>query len=178
MTEGPYCELHAHTAFSFLEGASQPEEVAAQAAAVGLPAVAVTDRGGVYGTPRFAKAAGVEGVEAIVGAEAVLQDGARLPLLVRDARGWSNLCRLLTSGALGRPKGEARVGWDLVGLHAAGLFALGGGEDGPVVQALRRGEEAAGACFAAWWRCSAPVVSPWRCSAISAAARSGATPRW
>ena len=145
MTEGPYCELHAHTAFSFLEGASQPEEVAAQAAALGLSSVAVTDRSGVYGIPRFAKAARVEGVDAVVGAEAVLQDGARLPLLVRDARGWSNLCRLLTSGALGRPKGEARVGWDLVGLHAAGLFALGGGEDGPAVQALHRGGEEAAA---------------------------------
>ena len=65
--------------------------------------MAVTDRGGVYGIPRFHKAAQAAGVEAIVGAEAVLADGARLPLLVQDARGYSNLCRLLTAGAFGKP---------------------------------------------------------------------------
>jgi error-prone DNA polymerase len=101
--EPRYCELHAHTAFSFLEGASEPEAVAERAAALGLGTVAVTDRGGVYGIPRFHKAAQAAGVAAIVGAEAVLADGARLPLLVQSARGWSNLCRLLTDGALGRP---------------------------------------------------------------------------
>ena len=98
-----YCELHAHTAFSFLEGASEPEAVAERAAALGLPAVAVADRAGVYGVPRFHKAAAAAGVEAIAGAEAVLADGSRLPLLVQSARGWSNLCRLLSDAALGRP---------------------------------------------------------------------------
>jgi len=139
-----YCELHAHTAFSFLEGASAPEDLAERAARVGLPAVAVTDRAGVYGIPRFHKAAREAGVEAIVGAEAVLEDGARLPLLVQSARGYSNLCRLLSSGALGRPKGEGQVTWELLALHADGLFALAGGESGPLVRAWRhRGEEAA-----------------------------------
>ena len=90
-----------HTAFSFLEGASAPEDLAERAARLRLPAVAVTDRAGVYGIPRFHKAAREAGVEAIVGAEAVLADGSRLPLLVQDARGYSNLCRLLTDGALG-----------------------------------------------------------------------------
>jgi error-prone DNA polymerase len=136
-----YCELHAHTAFSFLEGASAPEDLAERAARVGLPAVAVTDRGGVYGIPRFHTAAREAGVEAIVGAEAVLPDGSRLPLLVQDARGYSNLCRMLTSGALGRPKGEGRVSWELVEQHAGGLFALTGGESGPLVRALKGGGE-------------------------------------
>ncbi|HVN32888.1 MAG TPA: error-prone DNA polymerase [Thermoanaerobaculaceae bacterium] len=143
MTER-YCELHAHTAFSFLEGASEPEAMAERAGRLGLPAVAVTDRGGVYGVPRFHTAARDAGVEAIVGAEAVLPDGSRLPLLVQDARGYSNLCRMLTSGALGRPKGEAVVSWELLERHAGGLFALTGGESGPLVRALRqRGEDAA-----------------------------------
>jgi error-prone DNA polymerase len=106
--------------------------------------VAVTDRAGVYGIPRFHKAACEAGVAAIVGAEAVLEDGARLPLLVQSARGYSNLCRLLTSGALGRPKGEGRVTWELLALHADGLFALAGGESGPLVRAWReRGDDAA-----------------------------------
>ncbi|OFV81198.1 MAG: hypothetical protein A2Y78_07870 [Acidobacteria bacterium RBG_13_68_16] len=136
-----YCELHAHTAFSFLEGASAPEDLAERAARLGLPAVAVADRGGVYGIPRFHTAAREAGVEAIVGAEAVLPDGSRLPLLVQDARGYSNLCRMLTSGALGRPKGEAVVSWELLEQHAGGLFALTGGESGPLVRALKGGGE-------------------------------------
>jgi error-prone DNA polymerase len=136
-----YCELHAHTAFSFLEGASAPEDLAERAARLGLSAVAVTDRGGVYGIPRFHKAAREAGVEAIVGAEAVLPDGSRLPLLVQDARGYSNLCRMLTSGAFGHPKGEARVSWELLEPHAGGLFALTGGESGALVRALKEGGE-------------------------------------
>jgi error-prone DNA polymerase len=141
----PYCELHAHTAFSFLEGASEPEAMAERAARLGLPVMAVTDRGGVYGIPRFHKAAREAGVEAIVGAEAVLSDGSRLPLLVQDARGYSDLCRMLTSGALGRPKGEAVVSWELLERHAGGLFALTGGESGPLMQILRQGGEEAAA---------------------------------
>jgi len=126
---GPrYCELHAHTAFSFLEGANEPEALAERAAEIGLPAVAVADRGGVYGIPRFHKAAKAAGIEAIVGAEAVLEDGSRLPLLVQSARGWSNLCRLLTDGALGRPGLGARgSGLGLPGLGVRGSgFAIPG----------------------------------------------------
>jgi error-prone DNA polymerase len=138
-----YCELHARTAFSFLEGASEPEGVAEEAARLGLPAVAVADRAGLYGIPRFHKAARAAGVEAIVGAEAVLEEGTRLPLLVENARGYSNLCRLLTNGALDHPKGEGCVSWDALAEHGAGLFALTGGEDGPLVQAWRRGGDEA-----------------------------------
>ncbi len=85
--------------------------MAERAAALGLGTVAVADRGGVYGIPRFHKAAQAAGVAAIVGAEAVLEDGGRLPLLVQSARGWSNLCRLLTDGALGRPWTVDRGPW-------------------------------------------------------------------
>lgn len=144
-----YRELHARTAFSFLEGAAEPEAVAERAAALGLSAVAVADRGGVYGLPRFAKAARAAGVEALCGAEVVLEDGARLPLLVETPQGWSHLCRLLTSGALGRPKGEGRVSWELLARHAGGLTALTGGVGGPLLRALQaRGEEAAAGVLA------------------------------
>ncbi len=85
--------------------------MAERAAALGLPAVAVADRAGVYGIPRFHKAAAAAGVEAIAGAEAVLADGSRLPLLVQSARGWSNLCRLLSDAALGRPWTVDRGPW-------------------------------------------------------------------
>lgn len=144
MTEAlPYCELHAHSAFSFLEGAAEPEAVAERAAELGLPAVALVDRAGVYGLPRFAKACRDAGVEAIAGAEVPLADGSRLPLLVRDPKGWSNLCRLLTTAALGRPKGEAAARWEEVPLYADGLFALTGWEEGPLVRAWRQGGEEA-----------------------------------
>lgn len=139
----PYCELHAHSAFSFLEGASEPETVAERAQELGLPAVALVDRGGVYGLPRFAKACREVGVEALVGAEVLLEDGSRLPLLVKDPGGWSNLCRLLTTAALGRPKGQAAASWEQVRHHASGLFALTGWEGGPLVRAWRRGGEEA-----------------------------------
>lgn len=150
----PYCELHAHSAFSFLEGASEPETLAERAQELGLPAVALVDRGGVYGLPRFARACREVGVEALAGAEVLLEDGSRLPLLVRDPRGWSNLCRLLTTAALGRPKGQAVASWEQVRHHALGLFALTGWEEGPLVRAWRRGgEDAATALLAQMVAC-------------------------
>ncbi|MFN3414650.1 MAG: PHP domain-containing protein, partial [Thermoanaerobaculum sp.] len=145
----PYCELHAHSAFSFLEGACEPETLAERARELGLPAVALVDRSGVYGLPRFAKACQEVGVEALAGAEVPLEDGSRLPLVVRDPGGWSNLCRLLTTAALGRPKGQAAVSWEQVQHHAGGLLALTGWEEGPLLRAWRRGgEEAAGRLLA------------------------------
>lgn len=109
---GAYCELHAHTAFSFLEGASEPEALVERAEELGLPGLAVTDRAGVYGHPRLYKAAKAAGVEAIVGAEAVLADRSRLPLLVENARGYSSLCRLLTDAALAGQYPAADDRWE------------------------------------------------------------------
>lgn len=144
MTETlPYCELHAHSAFSFLEGAAEPETIAERAEELGLPAVALVDRAGVYGLPRFAKACREHGVEAIMGAEVVLEDGSRLPLLVESAEGWTHLCQLLTAAALGRPKGQAAASWLQVGEHAQGLLALTGWQNGPLLRAWERGGEEA-----------------------------------
>jgi error-prone DNA polymerase len=92
-----YAELHAHSAYSFLDGASQPEELAARAAELGYTALALTDHDGVYGSLEFAHAAKHFGVRPITGAEVTLQGGAHVTLLVEDARGYSNLCRLLTA---------------------------------------------------------------------------------
>ncbi|MCG8462534.1 MAG: error-prone DNA polymerase, partial [Holophagales bacterium] len=151
---GPrYAELHAISAFSFLDGASQPEDLVARAAELDLGAVALTDRSGVYGAPRFYKAAREAGLRALVGAEVVLADrqgpasgktakatrreaaaraleGQRLTLLVRDRQGYRNLCKLLTAAARGRPKGDARVDAALLRQHAAGLHCLTGGSEG------------------------------------------------
>src|SRR5215211_3904441 len=93
----PYVELHSHSAYSFLDGASHPEELAVRAAELGYPALALTDHDGVYGSLEFAYAARAVGVRAITGAEATLADGSHLTLLVETPRGYANLCRLLTA---------------------------------------------------------------------------------
>ncbi len=160
----PYAELHAASSFSFLRASSQPEDLVARAAARGLPAVALVDRNGVSGAPRFYKAAREAGIRALVGAEAVIDrpqasavsrqreerpalddQETRVNLLVRSRQGYRNLCRLLTAGALNHPKGEARIDWTLLEEHAEGLHCLAGAETDPVGRALaREGLEAAG----------------------------------
>ena len=160
----PYAELHAASSFSFLRASSQPEDLVARAAALGLPAVALVDRNGVSGAPRFYKAAREAGIRALVGAEAVIDrpqasavsrqreerptlddQETRVNLLVRNRQGYRNLCRLLTAGALNHPKGEARIDWTLLEEHAEGLHCLAGAETDPVGRALaREGLEAAG----------------------------------
>src|SRR5580765_4522461 len=93
----PYVELHAHSAYSFLDGASLPEELAARAAELGYEALALTDHDGVYGSLEFAHAAKAFGVRPITGAEVTLADGSHITLLVESATGYANLCRLLTA---------------------------------------------------------------------------------
>ncbi|MEO8291142.1 MAG: error-prone DNA polymerase [Gaiellaceae bacterium] len=97
MSVSEYIELHAHSAYSFLDGASLPEELAIRAAELGYPALALTDHDGVYGSLEFAYAARAVGVRAITGAETTLTDGSHLTLLVETPRGYANLCRLLTA---------------------------------------------------------------------------------
>ena len=100
-----YVELHAHSAFSFLDGASHPEELALRAAELGYEAIALTDHDGVYGSLEFAHAAKLVGVRPITGAEVTLVGGAHVTLLVESSQGYANLCRLLTSAhAHTRPK--------------------------------------------------------------------------
>ena len=100
-----YVELHAHSAYSFLDGASLPEELAVRAAELGYEALALTDHDGVYGSLEFAHAAKALGVRPITGAEVTLCDGSHITLLVESPRGYANLCRLLMAAhADTRPK--------------------------------------------------------------------------
>ena len=108
-----YAELHAHSAYSFLDGASLPEELAVRAAELGYEALALTDHDGVYGSLEFAHAAKAFGVRPITGAEVALGDGSHVTLLVERARGYANLCRLLTAAHAGtRPKEGERGALD------------------------------------------------------------------
>lgn len=125
---GPkYVELRARTAFSFLRGASLPEDLAVRAAELGYEALACGDYGGLYGVPRFHAAALDAGIRPIVAADVEVDGVGSLRFLVEDAAGYRNLCRLLTASHLGREKGTHGVSLAQVGDHAEGLVALLGG---------------------------------------------------
>ncbi len=138
-----YAELHARSAFSFLEGASLPETLIERAAALDLPAVALVDRDGVYGAPRFHQAARKAGVRAHVGAEITCTDGSRYPLLAVNRAGYQNLCRLITRMKLRSPKGEGAARPEEFAEFSQGLICLTGDENGPAARALREGGRAA-----------------------------------
>src|SRR3954471_24714657 len=122
----PYVELHGCSDFSFLRGGSFPEQFAETAAELKMPAVALLDRNGVYGAQRFAVAAREHGVRPIVGAELTMEDGSVLPVLVKDRRGYENLCELLTQAHLRSEKGKCAAQWSELGQFAQGLIVLFG----------------------------------------------------
>ncbi|MGC2745797.1 MAG: PHP domain-containing protein [Candidatus Angelobacter sp.] len=138
-----YVELHARSAFSFLEGASLPETLASVCAARDIPAMAVLDRNGVYGSPRFHMAAGKNGIRAHVGAEIAVADAfgiSYFPVLCTSRTGYQNLCRLLTKTKLRSPKNapsSATMGE--LEEYAEGLICLTGDEQGPLAHVLRSG---------------------------------------
>jgi len=164
-----YIELHARSAFSFLEGASLPEELAAGCAQLGMPAMALLDTGGVYGAPRFHLATKKAKIKAHIGAEVTFQPTKitdcrlqiadlyprrassicnleseicnlfRLPLLVSSRTGYQNLCRLITKMKLRAKKGEGSVCTEELEEHAHGLICLTGGAEGPLAAALQQG---------------------------------------
>ena len=143
-----YVELHAASAFSFLQGASLPEALVERAAALGYPALALLDRDGVYGAPRFHKAALAAGIRPIIGAELTIAESTKsavrspivrspsdvvprtsnflLPVLCESAEGYRNLCRLVTRMKLRAPKGEGALTLEELDGCTAGLIALAG----------------------------------------------------
>ena len=119
----PYVELHCHSNFSFLDGGSHPAELAVRAAELEMPALAITDRGGVYGAVRFLQACRKLGVKPIIGSSLEV-DGEELILIARNLSGYSNLCRLLSIAHTDQPKGEARATIAKVAEHRGDLFYL------------------------------------------------------
>jgi error-prone DNA polymerase len=120
-----YVELHAHSAYSFLDGASLPEELVLQAAELDYPALALTDHDGLYGSLEFAYAAKAVGVKPITGAELTLADGSHVTLLVEAPRGYANLCRLVTAAHAGK-RLEPRLDPALLEERNEGLVCLSG----------------------------------------------------
>jgi error-prone DNA polymerase len=145
----PYAELHCHSAFSFLDGASLPDELVGSALELGYEALALTDHNSVSGSMEFAVAANALGLRAIHGAEIDLDDGRHLELLVEHARGWSNLCHILTRAHAhtreareGAPPTDPSTPLQTVLDHAEGLVclsgcALRGVHDEPTLRQLR-----------------------------------------
>ncbi len=150
-----YVELHSASAFSFLEGASRPEDLVSRAKELELPAIALVDRDGVYGSPRFHMAAKSVGIRAHVGAEVSVEGlgnraglppwmpnsfssmPVRLPLLVESRTGYQSLCRLMTRYKLReKEKGTGRATLEEIGEHAEGLVCLTGGEEGVLAASL------------------------------------------
>jgi len=159
----PYVELHATSAFSFLEGASQPEALTARAAELQMPAMALLDRNGIYGAARFHTSARRHGVRAHIGAEIAVSDfgprltppswlphqhvaePCRLPLLCESQTGYQNLCQLVTKFKLREPaKSEGAATLLDLQQYASGLICLTGGDEGLLAAALIQGGEDAG----------------------------------
>jgi error-prone DNA polymerase len=133
-----YVELHARSAFSFLEGASSPEQLADACKAHNMSSMAVVDRDGLYGSPRFHLAMKKLGLTANVGAEVSCVEGGRVTLLVASREGYRNLCRLLTQMKLRTEKGKGAIRLDELWEHQRGLICLTGGDEGLFAHVLRR----------------------------------------
>ncbi|PYP38032.1 MAG: error-prone DNA polymerase [Gemmatimonadetes bacterium] len=151
-----YTELHCHSAFSFLDGASLPEQLALTASQLGLSALALTDHNGLYGAMAFAQAAKQLGLQAITGAELTLLDGSHVTLLAETPEGYANLCRLITEAHLGREdRRDPRLDFASLEARHAGLIVMSGCREGllPTVlqthgrQAARRLAERCKAAF-------------------------------
>jgi error-prone DNA polymerase len=140
-----YVELHARSAFSFLEGGSLPEALITACAGQGMAAMALLDRNGVYGAPRFHLAAKDAGIRAHIGAEVSVAEGGNYPVLVQSRTGYQNLCRLITTAKMRCSKSAvSTVTLGELRWHAEGLICLTGDEKGPLAVALQRGGLAAG----------------------------------
>src|SRR4051794_29975462 len=155
----PYVELHCHSTFSFLDGASHPIELIGAAAEQGHTALALTDHDGLYGSMELAQAAKPLGIRPLTGAELTLDDGSHLTLLCESAAGYRNLCLLITEAHRGtrewsasgtpKPATQPSVTIEHVERHADGLVCLSGcARGGAVGGRVERGEHAAAAAVA------------------------------
>ncbi|NYF91404.1 error-prone DNA polymerase [Tunturiibacter empetritectus] len=159
----PYVELHSASAFSFLQGASQPEKLVERAVEIEMPAMALLDHNGVYGSARFHTSAKRNSIRAHVGAEIAvpnlgtrltppkwlphqhIAEPVRLPLLCESREGYQNLCQLITRFKMReKSKGDGSAKLEEIQDYSRGLVCLTGGDEGPLASALARGGETAG----------------------------------
>ncbi len=127
-----YAELHCHSAFSLLDGASNPEELVARAKQIGLKALALTDHDDMGGVVRFASAAKEVSLEAIVGTELTLEGEHHLIVLAQNLEGYKNLCHLITQARSSCERGTPRLSLEQIARHSKGVVALSGCPQGAV----------------------------------------------
>jgi len=166
-----YVPLWCKSNFSFLEGASHPDELVEEANRLGLPVLALTDRDGVYGVVRAHVKAREAGLHLIIGSQVTVDDGSPIILLAQDRSGYANLCRLLTAGRLRSEKGESVVTWDEVCRHATGLIALLGGDQSSVVREVAPDEIAGNLHDAFGDRLYGMIARHWREDEVAQEAR-------
>ncbi len=135
-----YTELHCHSNFSLLDGASHPEDLARRAADLGMPALALTDHDGLYGAIRFDKACRKSGIKPIIGVEMTLSGGHHVTLLARNNNGYSNLCRLITRAQLECKKGSPVLDRESLAEHSNGLLCLSGCRRGEIASSILSGQ--------------------------------------
>lgn len=135
-----YVELHAHSYFSLLDGASSPEDLVSRACELGMPALALTDHDAVYGVLPILNAARKYNIRPIFGAELTLENEHHLTLLVQDETGWRNLCQLITIVRHNAPKEEAALPVAALADHTDGLIALSGCRKGAIAAQILKSD--------------------------------------
>ena len=135
-----YVELHCHSNFSFLDGASHPEDLAYRATELGMPALALTDHNGLYAAIPFYRACSEAGIKPIIGTEVTLDNGHHLTLLAKNKPGYANLCRLLTKSHMDHEKGNPSISIENLSLYAEGLFCLSGCRNGEIASLILKGK--------------------------------------
>jgi error-prone DNA polymerase len=127
-----YVELHCHSHFSFLDGASSPDDLVSRTKELGMPALALTDHNGLYGIVKFRNAAKEQGIKPIVGAEITLDGGYHLTFLAKNMVGYSNLCWLISQAQVSHSKGQASLAACMLESHHDGLLCLSGCKKGEI----------------------------------------------
>lgn len=155
---GPYVPLRVFSSFTMLEGAIEPKAIAKQAAKLGFPAVALTDRNGLYAAMAFGEACMGVGVQPIVGAVVAVARPAEigppgaldwLVLLAQDETGYDNLCRLVSAAHLDRPiQEEPHVSFEALEGATDGLIALTGGGEGALARLFADGQDEKAGAYA------------------------------
>ena len=134
-----YVELHCHSSFSLLDGASHPEDLVSRAADLEMPALALTDRNGLYAAIRFYQACLKANIKPIIGAETTLENGNHLTLLAKNNAGYSNLCRLITGAQLEHRKGSPVLSLETLARYSGGLICLSGCRRGEITSLIASG---------------------------------------
>jgi error-prone DNA polymerase len=135
-----YVELHCHSNFSLLGGASHTEDLVRRASELGMAALALTDHDGLYGAIPFYKACLKVGIKPVVGAEMTLKNGHHITLLAKNNSGYSNLCQVITEAQLKHGKGNPALDFEDLACHSDGLVCLAGCRRGEIASLVLSGD--------------------------------------